>query len=470
MSRALHEMSLVEVAEAIRSKQVSSVDVTQAAIDRAEKLQPVINCFISLEAEEALKAAKEADARQARGEALGPLHGVPLAHKDMYFREGKVSTCGSKIRKDFVADTSSTALQKLDAAGAIYLGGLNMAEFATGPTGHNEHWGDCCNPWNTDYISGGSSSGSGASVAGRVVYGALGSDTGGSIRLPATANGVVGLKTTANLVSRHGIMPVSYTMDTVGPLTRTVADCARITGVIAGRDEKDPTTADRPVPDYEAALGKGIKGLKIGVPRNYYYDIATDEIRALMDDSLSVLRDLGAELVQVNVPDMARITHLSNVTFVCEAAAVHEPWMRERPNDYQEQVRTRYEPGLHLPATAYIQALNARPRALKSFVEQVFDKVDLLHTPGVPFALPSRAETNVAASSQMPTMVATISWCTRATNYLGLPALCVPCGFTGNGLPTSFQLTGRPFAEAALMTAGHAYQGATDWHEQAPAL
>ena len=470
MSRALHEMSLVEVAEAIRSKQVSSVDVTQAAIDRAEKLQPVINCFISLEAEEALKAAKEADARQARGEALGPLHGVPLAHKDMYFREGKVSTCGSKIRKDFVADTTSTALQKLGAAGAIYLGGLNMAEFATGPTGHNEHWGDCCNPWNTDYISGGSSSGSGASVAGRVVYGALGSDTGGSIRLPATANGVVGLKTTANLVSRHGIMPVSYTMDTVGPLTRTVADCARITGVIAGRDEKDPTTADRPVPDYEAALGKGIKGLKIGVPRNYYYDIATDEIRALMDDSLSVLRDLGAELVQVNVPDMARITHLSNVTFVCEAAAVHEPWMRERPNDYQEQVRTRYEPGLHLPATAYIQALNARPRALKSFVEQVFDKVDLLHTPGVPFALPSRAETNVAASSQMPTMVATISWCTRATNYLGLPALCVPCGFTGNGLPTSFQLTGRPFAEAALMTAGHAYQGATDWHEQAPAL
>ena len=470
MSRALHEMSLVEVAEAIRSKQVSSVDVTQAAIDRAEKLQPVINCFISLEAEEALKAAKEADARQARGEALGPLHGVPLAHKDMYFREGKVSTCGSKIRKDFVADTTSTALQKLGAAGAIYLGGLNMAEFATGPTGHNEHWGDCCNPWNTDYISGGSSSGSGASVAGRVVYGALGSDTGGSIRLPATANGVVGLKTTANLVSRHGIMPVSYTMDTVGPLTRTVADCARITGVIAGRDEKDPTTADRPVPDYEAALGKGIKGLKIGVPRNYYYDIATDEIRALMDDSLSVLRDLGAELVQVDVPDMARITHLSNVTFVCEAAAVHEPWMRARPNDYQEQVRTRYEPGLHLPATAYIQALNARPRALKSFVEQVFDKVDLLHTPGVPFALPSRAETNVAASSQMPTMVATISWCTRATNYLGLPALCVPCGFTGNGLPTSFQLTGRPFAEAALMTAGHAYQGATDWHEQAPAL
>lgn len=472
MTSALHELSLVEVAEAIRSKQVSSTEVTQAAIDRAEKLQPVINCFISLEAEEALIAAKEADARQAQGETLGPLHGVPLAHKDMYFRAGKVTTCGSKIRKDFVPDTSSTALRKLHAAGAIYLGGLNMAEFATGPTGHNEHWGDCCNPWNPDYITGGSSSGSGASVAGRVVYGALGSDTGGSIRLPATANGVVGLKTTANLVSRHGLMPVSFTMDTVGPLTRTVADCARITGVIAGRDENDPTSADRPVPDYEATLGDGIKGLKIGVPRNYYYDIATDEIRALMDDSLSVLRDLGAELVQVDVPDMARITHLSNVTFVCEAAAVHEPWMRERPDDYQEQVRSRYEPGLHMPATAYIQALDARPRALKSFVDQVFSKVDLLHTPGVPFAIPSRAETNVAASSQMPTMVATISWCTRATNYLGLPALCVPCGFTDSngGMPTSFQLTGRPFAEAALMTAGHAYQSATDWHKQAPNL
>ncbi len=470
MSDDIHLMSLVELADAIAARQLSAVEVVTATVARAERLQPVLNCFISLQAEAALERAAAADAALARGEAPGPLHGVPLAHKDMFYRTGHVTTCGSRIRKDFVPDHDSTALARLDRAGAIYLGGLNMAEFATGPTGHNEHWDDCRNPWNQAHISGGSSSGSGASVGGRVVYGALGSDTGGSVRLPSACCGAVGLKPTNGLVSRYGLMPLSYTLDTVGPLTRTVRDAARITGVIAGHDPLDPTSSQRPVPDYEAALAEGAAGLRIGVPTDYFYDVATDEVRALMEQSLDVLRAAGAEVVEVSVPDIARINHLSNVVLSCEAAAIHEPWIAGRPDDYQEQVRNRYEPGLHVPAVKYIQALSARAGLLREFADTALSGVDALHTPGIPFPIPTRDETNVGGGERMAQMVAGLSWCTRAANYLGGPALIVPCGFTASGLPAAFQLMGRPFSEATLFRLGHAYQDVTDWHTRAPSL
>ena len=470
MSDDIHQMSLVELAGAIGARKLSAVEVMTATVARAERLQPLLNCFISLQAEAALESAAAADATLARGEAPGPLHGVPLAHKDMFYRAGHVTTCGSRIRKDFVPDHDSTALARLHQAGAIYLGGLNMAEFATGPTGHNEHWGDCRNPWNQAHISGGSSSGSGASVGGRVVYGALGSDTGGSVRLPSACCGVVGLKTTNGLVSRYGLMPLSHTLDTVGPLTRTVRDAARITGVIAGHDPCDPTTSDRAVPDYEAALTERADGLTIGVPTNYFYDITTDEVRALMERSLDVFRAAGATIVEVSVPDIAQINNLSNVILSSEAAAIHEPWIASRPDDYQAQVRNRYEPGLHVPAVKYIQALAARAGLLREFVDTALAGVDALHTPGIPVPIPTREETNVGGGERMASMVAGLSWCTRAANYLGGPALMVPCGFTESGLPAAFQLMGRPFSEATLFRLGHAYQTATDWHTRAPNL
>ena len=470
MSDDIHLLSLVELADAIAARQLSAVEVMTATVARAERLQPVLNCFISLQAEAALESAAAADAALARGDAPGPLHGVPLAHKDMFYRAGHVTTCGSRIRKDFVPDHDSTALARLHGAGAIYLGGLNMAEFATGPTGHNEHWGDCRNPWNQAHISGGSSSGSGASVAGRVVFGALGSDTGGSVRLPSTCNGVVGLKTTAGLVGRYGIMPLSHTLDTVGPLTRTVRDAARILSVIAGHDPRDPTSSERPVPDYEAALAEGAEGLRIGVPTDYFYDLATDEVRTLMEQSLDVFRAAGAKVVEVAVPDIERINHLSNIILSCEASSIHEPWIANRPDDYQAQVRNRYEPGLHVPAVKYIQALAARAGLLREFVDTTLSNVDALHTPGIPFPIPTREETNVGGGERMAAMVAGLSWCTRAANYLGGPALIVPCGFTESGLPSAFQLMGRPFSEATLFRLGHAYQSATDWHTRAPSL
>ncbi len=470
MSADILNASLVDTAEAIRSKKLSSVEVVRASIARAEALQRVLNCFIQLLADEALEEAEKCDAELARGELRGPLHGVPMAHKDMYYRAGKRTTCGSKIRKDYIADSDSTALKRLLDAGSIYLGGLNMAEFATGPTGHNAHWGDNHNPWNPDHIAGGSSSGTGSSVAARIHFGGLGSDTGGSIRIPSSVNGLVGLKPTNGLVSRHGLMSLSFTMDTVGALTRTVRDNARITAIMAGPDPLDSTTSRRPVPDYEAALEQPIKGLRIGVPTNYYYEVTAPEIKQLQEASLAVLRDLGAEIIEVEVPDMHVPTHMSNIVFPAEAATIHAIWLRERPQDYQAQVRSRYEPGLYIPATKYLAALGARVNLLREFSDMVFSKVDVLHTPGLSVAVPSLADTDVAAGQGMPEMIARLSWTTRSNNYLGIPALAVPCGFTADGLPAGFQLMGRPFSEAQLFQLGHAYQGATDWHQGVPEI
>ena len=461
-------MSLVETANAIREKKVSSLEVVTESINRAEALQPILNCFIQLTAEEALSDAKKADVELANGRIRGSLHGVPLAHKDMIYRTGKKSTCGSKIRKNYIASSTSTALSRLLDAGSIYLGGLNMAEFATGPTGHNEHWGNNHNPWNPNFIAGGSSSGTGSADAARIVYGGLGSDTGGSIRIPASVNGLVGRKPTNGLVSRYGIMPGSFTMDTVGPLTRTVEDSARLTSIIAGHDPLDKTTSDRLVPNYEDVLQKPIKGIRIGVPQNYYYDIIHPEIKHLQNTSLEIFEELGAEIIEVKVPDMHIPTHMSNIVFVTEAATIHEKWLRECPNDYQEQVRRRYEPGIYMPAPKYIQALNLRPHLLEEFSKLIFSTVDVLHTPGLPMPVPELAETDVGAGQGMPELIAGLSWTTRSNNYLGIPSLSIPCGFSSNDMPAAFQLMGRPFSEQLLFQIGNAYQISTNWHKQSP--
>ncbi|MBM3357832.1 MAG: amidase [Betaproteobacteria bacterium] len=471
MSRALHQLSLTEVAEAIRRKKVSSVEVTQACIEQAQRVQPKINCFIALEAEQALKAARKADqAVRKRGAKTGPLHGVPLAHKDMYYRAGKVSTCGSKILRDYRPKVTATVVERLEAAGAIWLGNLNMSEFAANPTGHNDHWGHCRNPWNPDHITGGSSSGSGAVVAARACYGSLGSDTGGSVRLPAAACGVVGLKSTHGLVSRYGLLLRSWSQDTVGPLTRTVRDCARITRVIAGADPRDPSCATFAVPDYERGLTGKLKGLKIGLPANHYYEGLTPDVAQAMKQSHAVFRSLGARVIELPVPDPARMFLLSNIVSISEASVIHRKWMRERPQDYSLYVRSRIEPGYHVPATTYLEALNLRAHYLAEFISGVYDKVDLLHTPVMTMPAPTIAETEPKGSGAVAEIVGRITRNTRPTNYLGLPALSVPAGLSGKGLPVAFQLMGRPFSEALLFRAADAYQRHTDWHTRIPHL
>lgn len=470
MSRTLTAMTLAEASAAVRTRAASSVEMVNACLARIERVQPALNCFISIEAEEALAAAERADAEIARGTWRGPLHGVPLAHKDMFYRAGRVSTFGSAILRDYVPDYTSTVMARLTDAGAVHLGGLNMAEFAAGPVGQNDHFGQVRNPWSADRIPGGSSSGSGAAVAARACFGSLGSDTGASCRLPGAMCGVVGLKPTYGLVSRHGALARCWSLDCIGPLARTARDAAMILQAVAGRDENDPTTARDGAPDYVAGLEGGVKGLRVGVPVNHLYPDVDPALRPALAAALSVLRGLGCELVDIKMPDPDRMYALTEVIHKCEAAALHDEWIRTRPRDYAVSVRARLEAGYFLPATRYIQAQRLRPRVLSEFDEAVFARADVLFTPVTSIPVPRIADIAITRSGDAPRIVETMTRCTRWVNYLGLPALSVPCGFTENGLPVGFQLVGRPFDESLLLRLTESYQSATDWHARPPPL
>ena len=458
------------LARALRAGKVNAVRAMEVQIARAQAVQPKINAFLRIDADTALEAARLSSKELARGHVRGPLHGVPMAHKDMYYRKGVASSCGGKITADRPAPATATALEKLDAAGAVQFGVLNMAEFAFGPTGHNYHYGHCRNAWDTARITGGSSSGSGSAVAARATFAALGSDTGGSIRLPAAFCGTSGIKPTYGRVSRAGAMPLSFSMDSVGPLARTVEDCALLLGAIAGHDPRDALSENRPVPDYMASLGRGVRGLVIGRPKGYFYDDCDPEIRAVLEASLETYQRLGARVVDVEMPDIASWNAAGTMIISSEAAAVHGPWLRSRPQDYSAQVRARLEQGLSIPAPAYIDSLRLRGVALKEFCAKVFSAVDVLHAPVVAFQTPRIDESDVGGGAKMQALLAQVTRLTRPGNFLGVPTLSVQAGFTKAGMPVGMQLLGRPFDEATLFTAGHAFQRATDFHLRAPAL
>ncbi len=464
-------MSMTEVADAIRSKKVSSVEVTQACIDQSEAWQPKVNAFVTFDPEGALAQAKAADADLAKGNVRGSLHGVPLAHKDLFYRKGTRITCGSKILGDLVADYDATVLRRLADQGAVHLGGLNMSELAMGAAGRNEHFGHCRNPWNPNHNTGGSSSGSGAAVAARMAFGALGTDTGGSIRIPSTMCGVVGIKGTFGRVSRRGVMPLSYSLDNAGPMTRTVKDCARMMGIVAGADPDDVSAAQEPVPDYEAQLeSASVKGVKIGIPTSYFYDGVAPSVKKALDAALDVYKAQGAELVEVDVPDQEVLRDLCNVVLKVEIANIHGEWLRTRANEYSAEVRTRFETGLYIPGVRYLQAQRLRGEHVARFCDMVFGKCDVLHTPGLPIEVPTLEDTDAAVGSNALALNEKLAWTTRGLNYLGLPGLVVPCGFSDSGLPVGQQLIGPPFSEDLLFEVGHAYQRETDWHTTAPEL
>ncbi len=383
MSTAPALMSLTEVAKAIAEKRLSSREATASCLERIARLNSKLNAFMAVEADEALKAADSADAALAKGGLKGPLHGVPLAHKDMYYEAGKVVTCGSKIRRDFVATTTSTALQRLNNAGAVRLGSLQMVEFAFGPTGHNPHYGAVRNPWNTHHITGGSSSGSGSAVGARLTFAALGSDTGGSIRMPAHFCGVTGLKTSVGRVSRAGAMPLSWSLDTVGPLARTAEDCALLTGLMAGADPEDPTSSTSPVPDYLAATKQPVRGLRIGLPSAYYVDDLDADVARVLDETVAVLKSEGAEIVKVELPDQRQLSAACQIVLATEAASLHKRWMIERPQDYSPQVLMRLQNGLAIPAVTYLETMRWRGPALAAWLTAV-DGTDAVIAPVAP--------------------------------------------------------------------------------------
>jgi aspartyl-tRNA(Asn)/glutamyl-tRNA(Gln) amidotransferase subunit A len=462
-------MSLAAVAKAIADKRVSSREVTQSCLDRIAQWQPKLNAFMAIEAEEALKAADAADAALAKGGAKGVLHGVPLAHKDMYYDKGKVVTCGSKIRRDFVATTTSTALQRLKDAGTVRLGSLQMVEFAYGPTGHNVHYGAVHNPWALDHITGGSSSGSGSAVAARLTFAALGSDTGGSIRLPAHFCGVTGLKTTVGRISRAGAMPLSQSLDTVGPLARSAEDCALLLSLMAGADPEDPTAITGPLPDYRAAAQGSIKGLTIGVPAAFYVDDLDSEVARILDETIAVLKGEGASLVQVELPDQRQLTAACQFVLATEAAAFHKRWLIERPQDYGPQVLMRLQNGLAISAVSYLEAMRWRGPALAAYLAATAG-VDAVIAPVAPMPAPTIAESDVGNSPDAEAVIQRLTRFTRPVNYLGLPSLAIPAGFTAKGLPVAMQLIGRSFDEATILKFGAAFQRATDFHARMPKL
>jgi aspartyl-tRNA(Asn)/glutamyl-tRNA(Gln) amidotransferase subunit A len=464
--------SLVDTADAIAAGRTTSRDVTEACLDRIARLNDRLNCFVEVDRDGARTTADAADRRRQGGAPLGALHGVPLAHKDMYYRAGRVSACGSKLRADWRAPYTATALDRLDQAGAIDLGRLVMVEFAMGPHGYNQNYPHCRNPWDPEHIPCGSSSGSGVAVGGRMVHASLGSDTGGSIRCPAAVSGVTGLVPTNGRVSRHGAMPMSHSFDVVGPLARTARDCARMLRVIAGHDPADASSLAVPVPDYEAALGSETALPTIGIARGYFDLGVGDEVRKALDRAVDDLRRIGFVVADVAMPAdlLDEIAELHPLIMKAEGAANHLSTMREREADYTFEVGHRLHAGFFISAASYIRALKLRGMYLRSFARAVFSHADLILTPVLPMPVPTIAETSGRTGKAYLDMVVSLTRNTKVINFLGLPAISVPCGFTANGLPTAFQLVGRPLQEAALLRAADRYQQATDWHAREPRL
>ena len=461
------ELTLTEAAGAIRRGKLSSVDLTRSVIERIPHWK-ALNAFVRLEPDEALAAAKAADRALKRRGAVGPLHGVPLAHKDMYYYAGKPAGCGSKIREDWIAPTTSTVIARLLQAGSFRLGALHMAEFAYGPTGHNAHLGPARNPWDLSRITGGSSSGSGAAVAARLVHAALGSDTGGSIRLPAHFCGVTGLKTTSGRVSRAQALPLSFTLDTVGPLARSAEDCGLIASIIAGPDPLDPTTARAPPWNAKAAK-RSPKEMRIGVPSAFYLDDLERDVAAAFDAALDTFRRAGAKVAQVKLPDQGLLSAAALVVLQAEAVSFHSPWLRTRAHEYSPQVRNRLENGVPYSSLDYLEALRWRGPALAAHLEAI-GSVDVILAPTSRAAAPTIESTDFGGAAGAERAIQAITRLMRPVNYLGLPALVVPAGQSAAGLPIGLQLIGRPFGEETVIALGAAFQKATDYHQRMPKL
>lgn len=465
------DWTITELGEAIRARRASPVEVTRAYLDCIGKLDREIRSYITVDADGALAAARVAEDEVTAGRWRGPLHGVPLAHKDLCVVRGLPTSCGTKIPDYWQSARECTAVSRLTAAGALTLGKLNMSELALGPFGDNVHHGDGQNPWKRGHITGGSSSGSGAAVAARLAAGALGSDTGGSIRLPAACCGVVGLKPTYGRVSRAGAMPLSWTMDHIGPLTCTVRDTAIMLAAMAGHDPHDRTSSREPVADYAAALDLPARGLRVGVPEGFFFEGLDAGVEAAVRAALDVLAGLGAHVMSVRVPDPQAMTDACNNAIVrSEAAVVHERLLRERPHDLGPAVRARAEVGFGISAVDYLKARRLQRRLTREFVADVFARVDLLVTPTIPEPAPALADVKAGGVEDVVRRMGRFSRLTRPFNTLGLPALSVPCGFAPDGRPCGLQIVGRAFDEATVLRLGHAYEQAAGWHRRRPPL
>ena len=460
-------LSLSEMAERIRRKTVSSVEVTGAVLERLERLNPRLNAFLTVFGEPAMQAARKAEQEVVAGRVQGPLHGVPLALKDIFAMQGVRITGGSQVLSNWVPDYDATVVARLKAAGAIFVGTLNLYEFATGAV-LNPHYGPTHNPWHLDHTAGGSSTGSGAAVAAGMIYGSLGTDTGGSVRIPASLCGLVGLKATYGRISRYGVLPLSWSLDHVGPLTRTVRDTALLTSIIAGHDANDASSSRVPVPDYVAALTGKVDGLRLGVPREFFFEGLDADVQQMMEQALQQLRSLGANVSEVSWPAVRQAPVLYAIS-LAEGAAAHEHWLRTRGESYGADVRERMRLGLLVPATAYLKAQRVRAVVSRDLA-RVLREVDVLVTPTAPIPAPKLDAGPGEIGAPTGALRNTLRRFTQPFNVTGSPAVTVPCGFSRDGLPIGLQLVGRPFDEARLLNLAYTYEQSTDWKDKHPAL
>jgi aspartyl-tRNA(Asn)/glutamyl-tRNA(Gln) amidotransferase subunit A len=451
--------SLTDLAVAYSERRLSPVEVVGALLERTEGADGELNSFITVVPERALEEATRAE-REILGEHYrGPLHGVPVGLKDLIYTEGVRTTMGSAFYKDYVPDYSATVVLRLEEAGAIMIGKTNTHEFAYGPTGDRSYFGPTRNPHDIRRIPGGSSAGSGAAVAANLLYGSLGSDTGGSIRIPAALCGVVGMKPTFGRVSKHGVFPLSWTLDHVGPLTRTVGDNALLLNALAGYDPKDPYSADRGPEDFARDLGRGVQGDVIGVPSDFYFEHVEDEVEKKVREAIEVFLSLGAEVREVGIPHLWETLKAQRLTLAADAYAIHEERLKTEPEKFDEEVRERLLDGERLKAHRYASAQQRKLGAKDEF-SRVLSEVDVLLTPTLPIVATLIDQRDVDIGGYEEPVRSAVTRLTGPTNHNGFPSLSVPCGVTASGLPVGMQLIGRPFDEVTLYRFGHAYEEA----------
>ena len=449
---------LSTLSEQIKSKSISPVEVSKALLERIRVLNPLLNAFITYHEDSVLESAKETEAEINKGNYRGVLHGVPVGLKDLIYTQGVRTTMGSEIYKDYVPDFDATVVERLKQAGAIVVGKLNTHEFAYGPTGDVSYFGPVKNPYDLSRVTGGSSSGSGAAVATGLCYGALGTDTGGSIRIPSAACGIVGMKPTFGRVSKHGVYPLAYTLDHVGPMTRTVRDNALLLNELVGFDRRDPYSVQSEQEDFTRLLGEGVKDTRIGVPSNYYFDLLDEEVRSSVEEAILQLEKLGAKIVKVDI-DLSPVAWSQLITIRSEAYAVHRAHMEEKEALLHPDVRDRLVASKQTAGYEYVRAQQLRREVVQSY-KKAFEKVDALIAPTLAILPPKIGQREVQVGDQKEHAYSALLRLNGPTNLTGLPSLAVPSGFSKDGLPIGLQLIGDHHDEANLYRIGHALEQA----------
>ena len=452
---------IVELASLIQGGELSPVELISATFEAIDEREPALNAFITLFRDESLTVAKQASDEIQRGGYRGPLHGVPIALKDLVGVAGTPTTCGSKFFAEKAPQVDATVTAKLKQTGAIIIGKTNLHEFAFGVTTDNPHFGATANPWDNTRVPGGSSGGSGAAVVAGLCAGALGSDTGGSIRIPSSLCGCVGLKPTFGRVSVYGTVELAQSLDTIGPMCRYVGDAALMMNALAGYDPQDVHSVNHPVPDFVAALSQPVAGLKAGLPKQHFFENQYPEVESAVNQAVRALSDLGVEICDVEFSAVKAAHPAALTVLMSEASHFHREQLERHRTDYGADVREILEAGLLLSACDYITAVRAREVAHHE-LSRLFETVDFLLMPTTPIPAPQR---DGSRSNRIRPLLAQN---TRSFNLLGLPALSVPCGFTSEGLPIGLQLAGKPWSEATLLRVGYAYEQATAWHMKHP--